>query len=276
MGKHLYIITLIFTLSLLIYHLTMPATIWGDLLKSQTDSETIEQAIARIVQQHDDDASAHLDTNQSLESHKAADIIDHLARSVYRDKLAFDRFQIDEHFSSLDAWSKTSGVTLSALGEVTLATTASTNNTQNLYAAPGDSQQEGGANANDPIFEARVKLDQITNQNVYIMHGDPDVPDGYGFKVVNGTLSVMYYDNASAEQLHTISGITLTDWNLYRCEFVNGVSLKYYINGTLVYTVTSAVGNSAGNYFFVRLKTTTTAIKKAYVQSLHYDEAYSQ
>lgn len=66
----------------------MPTINWGDLLKSQADDETIEQAIARIIQAHDDDESSHLDTGQALQSHKASDIIDHLAHSIIEDKIA--------------------------------------------------------------------------------------------------------------------------------------------------------------------------------------------
>jgi len=254
----------------------MPLLTWGDLLKAQDDNETIEQAIARIVQEHDDDASAHLDTGQSLQSHKASEIIDHLARSVYRDKLIFDRFQFDETFNSLDAWSKTAGVSLTSMGEVTLSTTASTNNTQSLSCGPGDSQQEGGAKANSPTFEVRAKLDQTTNQTIYLLHGDPDVPMGWGFKIVNNTLSSCYFDAGSTEHLTTISGITLTDWNIFRVEYINATSLKFYVNGVLKVTVTSAPGNAAGNYFFARIKTAANTIKTMYIQSLHYDEDYSQ
>ncbi len=254
----------------------MPLLTWGDLLKAQDDNETIEEAIARIVQEHDDDASAHLDTGQSLQSHKASEIIDHLARSVYRDKLIFNRFQFDEFFNTLDSWQKSSGVTLIGIGEVEFVTAATTSNRRNLYTNPGDSNQEGGANVNDPIFETRVKIAQTTNQEIYILHGDPDVPKGWGFKIANGTLSSCYYDDTSTEQLTTISGITLTDWNIYRVEFVDGVSVKFYVNGVLKVTVTDDIDNASGTYMWYSIKTTANAAKTMYVQSLHYDEEYSQ
>ena len=65
----------------------MPTETWGMLAKSAVDDETIEEAIARLILAHNEDETAHLDTGQSLQSHKAAAIIDHLALSIIEDKL---------------------------------------------------------------------------------------------------------------------------------------------------------------------------------------------
>ena len=66
----------------------MAAVIWGLLAKSQTDSEKIEEAIARLILEHNDDEEAHLGAGQSLQSHKASEIIDHLIGSIISDKIA--------------------------------------------------------------------------------------------------------------------------------------------------------------------------------------------
>ena len=248
---------------------------WGDLLKAQDDSETIEQAIARIVQEHDDDEASHLETGQSLESHKAAEIIDHLARSVYRDKLAFDRFQIDEHFSTIDAWGKSAGVTLEAIGEMMLATTNVTNNTQQAYIIPGDASTEAGKAANSPIWESRVKLDQSTAQHVYIGQMDTGVPSGFGFYIHDATLYACYFDGDSVQQNTQITGIDVTEWHRYRCEFSAGNYLKWYVDGILKQTLSAGLPTGFQMYAWYEIKTTTTAYKYMYVQSLHYDEDYT-
>ena len=49
---------------------------WGMLAKSATDNETIEEAIARLILAHEQDAESHLGADESLQSHKAAEIID--------------------------------------------------------------------------------------------------------------------------------------------------------------------------------------------------------
>lgn len=66
----------------------MGLPIWGDLDRAVNDSTKIDAAIATAVAAHNDDEEAHLGDGQSLESHRAAEIIDHLAESVVNDKLA--------------------------------------------------------------------------------------------------------------------------------------------------------------------------------------------
>lgn len=61
--------------------------IWGNLARAVNDGTLIDQAIETAVQAHDDDPEAHLDAGQSLTTHRAAEIIDHLAESVVNDKL---------------------------------------------------------------------------------------------------------------------------------------------------------------------------------------------
>lgn len=62
--------------------------IWGGLAKAQNDNERIEEAISRHTAEHNADETSHLLPGQSLQSHKASAIIDHLARSIVTDKLA--------------------------------------------------------------------------------------------------------------------------------------------------------------------------------------------
>ncbi len=63
---------------------------WEHIPKNAEDPETIEQAIQRIIQEHNNDSESHLLEGQSLQSHKASEIIDHLAESIIADKLAND------------------------------------------------------------------------------------------------------------------------------------------------------------------------------------------
>ena len=65
----------------------MPLQTWNDLKKTANDDETIEQAIDRIVAEHEADSASHLGVGESLEAHKTADVIDHPAQSIPNDKL---------------------------------------------------------------------------------------------------------------------------------------------------------------------------------------------
>lgn len=60
---------------------------WLNLSKDALDPTTIGEEIAAQIVDHNDDADAHLGDGQALESHRAAEIIDHLAESVVNDKI---------------------------------------------------------------------------------------------------------------------------------------------------------------------------------------------
>lgn len=62
--------------------------IWGDLDRANNDGTKIDQAIDEAINAHNDDPDAHLGPTQSLESHRASEIIDHRAESVVNDKIA--------------------------------------------------------------------------------------------------------------------------------------------------------------------------------------------
>lgn len=106
----------------------MSLPVWGNLEKSQVDPETIEEAMARLIQAHEDDPDAHIETGESLQSHKAAAIIDHLAASIIADKIkewevvklggSFERtdFHWYSVFESLDGFFKL----LAGTGVITL------------------------------------------------------------------------------------------------------------------------------------------------------------
>jgi len=62
--------------------------IWGSLAKANNDPTLIEQAIDNAIEGHNDDPDAHIGDGKALESHRAAEIIDHVAQSVVNDKIA--------------------------------------------------------------------------------------------------------------------------------------------------------------------------------------------
>lgn len=55
--------------------------------KDALDPTTIEQNIASLIDEHNNAADAHIGEGRALESHRAAEIIDHIAESVVNDKL---------------------------------------------------------------------------------------------------------------------------------------------------------------------------------------------
>ncbi len=71
----------------------MALPLWGQLEKSQDDSQTIEEAIAAAIVAHEEDPTAHLGPGESLQAHKADDIIDHPAQSVVLDKTPYQNYE---------------------------------------------------------------------------------------------------------------------------------------------------------------------------------------
>jgi hypothetical protein len=60
---------------------------WGMLPKSQINPSTVDEEIAALVAVHEADPDAHLEVGESLQSHKASEIIDHIAKSIVEDKI---------------------------------------------------------------------------------------------------------------------------------------------------------------------------------------------
>jgi len=109
----------------------MAAPTWGLLAKSQVDNETIEDAIVRLITEHNESEEAHLGAGQSLQSHKASEIIDHVVDSVVSDKIKNGAVTPEKvnmaifstFFESIDGYAKTNNVYIhETLGYVILST----------------------------------------------------------------------------------------------------------------------------------------------------------
>lgn len=65
----------------------MGLPIWGDLDRAVNDTTKIDEAIATAIAAHNSDSESHLGADQSLETHRGSDVIDHPAESVVNDKI---------------------------------------------------------------------------------------------------------------------------------------------------------------------------------------------
>lgn len=242
----------------------MALPVWGNLEKSQIDPEKIEEAIARLIQAHEDDANAHLEVGESLYSHKAAEIIDHLIHSIIADKLkdfevtieklTSNKRYIQTHFESLDAWNQAGdGETQQYLGGLWIRSLPVNGNKRIVWAK----YDTVGLNflAKNPVFEMVLRLGRDTNQEARFGMGDPQT-DFVGFKVVDNTLYAMWTDD---EISHTqeITGITLTEFNRWRAVMISGTSIKFYINNILKATITTDLPEEEDrlNSFFFSIET---------------------
>lgn len=80
------------------------ADTWGFLPKSQVDPETIEEAIARLIAEHEADPQAHLGSGEALETHRINEVIDHPAGSVVADKTSRSQLLWTSNFGEYAKW----------------------------------------------------------------------------------------------------------------------------------------------------------------------------
>lgn len=101
----------------------MADPVWGELAKAQDDPQTIVEAIAAAIAVHEADPEAHLGDGESLETHRANDIIDHPAGAVLADKWTMSQLEFSTEFENLAVFGTTNdvasiypGVVISATG----------------------------------------------------------------------------------------------------------------------------------------------------------------
>jgi hypothetical protein len=247
---------------------------WGNLPKSQVDDETVEGAIDRLVQAHDDDENAHIEVGQSLQSHKASEIIDHAARSIVTDKLYKDRFILDTHFAGIDGWQKTAGVACPMVGEVDIVTTAVNGNTQIFNTQNPDIDQDPVATDRHPYWLTSLKISQNTSQEIYLGQIIDNAGGGYGFKIVNGTIYTVWMDGDEVEHTDSMGALAVDTFYILGGEIDTDDIIHWYINGSEVKTM--AKGNLWGTITWLayRIKTTASASKAMHVKDAHYEQDY--
>lgn len=247
---------------------------WGDLTKNSEDSETIEQAIARLIAQHNDDQESHLAAGQSLQSHKGAAIIDHLANSVVRDKLAFDRFAIDELFATLDPWQINAYVESMGYGDVLLMVGPTINQRAIMSLTEGEGIENQCKINLDPVWQIRLKINSNTNQLIHIGPIAPDALAGYGYRITDGNIYAVFYN--SEEEMHqyisTIPAVNL--FITFECYVTNGDTIHWKINGTEYHSQVAYDIVESTEFMAIYFKNTAAETKGMHVQAFHYDADY--
>ena len=258
----------------------MPET-WGLLPKSQVDDELIEEAIARLILEHNEDETAHLGTGQSLQSHKASEIIDHVVASIISDKIkglavTIDKIDITKFFwetvfESLDAWTiytTLGGDVEDYIGSVRLVTGATANSIADIHAEAWDVGY-GPAFSKNPRFTAIVKLEQTTPQEIWIVYGDKD-DNCFGFKIGDSTIYPTWVKDGSAYSGDAVTGITLTNFNRYKAIYTYGSKIEFYVNDVLRYTATTNLPTTSdiADWFRFSIQTWINSARTMFVRFL--------
>lgn len=234
----------------------MAEPVWGQLEKSQVDNETIEQAIARLIQAHEDDADAHAVAGESLDVHKEQAIIDHPAGSLLKDKISDKEQAIMCDFESLDPWTTVGTVYIAHLGLMRLL-------------GEFGGVVNSSANMSLPfviafLSENKTALWQATMAKKYGGLGNwragpyyltvvPDY-DGWYFEEIAGVLRAKVKKGGVSFQSDPIA-IDTTLYHVYRIQnFPAEDLLKFFIDGVLVWSVdieTDAIWGKGASRFDV-------------------------
>jgi hypothetical protein len=228
----------------------MSIVAWGAQPKSQFDNETIEEAIARLIAVHEADEESHLGVGESLQSHKASSIIDHLAASIVEDKIGKgqvtvdkqydDRFVLRPTFESLDAWDSAAagaGALIEIhVGLARLVTGDASGNITKIFV----STPVGSVGFDkSPVLQAIVDFSTSPEfQDVSLFVGAQNAwasADGFGFRW-DKTDGAMYccYILSGVETKFEIVGYDTGIANTLRCEMLdNGDTINFYVNGVL-------------------------------------------
>lgn len=271
MRKILVILFIIISL----FFIPMSIEVWGLMPKSQVDNETIEEAIERLIAVHEHDPTSHMGENEAIEAHRKSEVIDHLASSVYDDKLAYDRNVFDLSFANLDMFDKGPGVENSGYGTAYIYS-ANSSSSQWLYCYMGD-MIVGSVfyYIKNPRFMTNFMVTQITSQEGYITVGDRDSNEGFGVKILNNKLYGYYHNSVGAEITQEI--MTLVANTPYKLEVrVKSLALiEFYINNVLVGSMTGLSLPATNEYGWqvpwIDFKSTTSIARELFLRDFHWE-----
>lgn len=235
------VLTLVLSISYPNYsHSMADIQIWGMLPKAQDDPTTIDAEIALAIAAHNMDPDAHTAAGAALDLHRVNEVLDHPQGSVLGDKYTNKDFTVTPDFSSV-----ANGYTVSGAGVFYSLSgirfeTGGTSGTTRTIRASGQYSPAFYDAVHQTTFQFSAVMVDTTHYTAYGLagaDGNLEVGPGLGFKFVNGALYAVeiYVDGGGDPQEVTslISGITLTDVHLYRCQLDGDGLATFYVDGVL-------------------------------------------
>lgn len=247
---------------------------WYLLTRTVDDLQSIMEAIDAKLLTHNQDPSAHGQTGEVVETHRAEPELDHPFGSVDFRHLVNDNILISTCFDTFDGWDA-GGNNICHVFDSEIYTTNVVNNTSwiALYTEQNAVLLDPTKN---PYFQTTVYFSSAADQEAYIMlGGTAGGPEGsaFGYKVVDGSLYACWY-GGGAERTQIIAGITLTNTVVLRAYCDSSVSeIYFYVNGELKYTATTNYPTGANTDWFIYwIKTTAAAVKHLFLVDLYIEQ----
>jgi len=210
-----------------------------------------------LILEHNEDEEAHLGTGQSLQSHKASEIIDHVAQSIISDKIkdneiSPEKFSFGDRFyfngiQTLDCFGQSidgsgGSITLENYGDIVLVAGTAVGNITRAYISPIFITLW---NENNPVLEARINDGQDYNADSAIVIGCDNpfstthTMVGFRYKYsTNKTYAFyVYYSGGSyiTEEVAIFDDVFVSYLMRIEVDSANHV-IRYYKDGILVKT----------------------------------------
>ena len=271
-------------------YFSMPLPTWGDLAKSSEDPQKINAAVDAAIESHNDDPDSHIGAGQSLQSHKAAEIIDHVAHSIVNDKILYGEVTQDKlsathlqayiAFESLDGWNyKTGGVTPAVLGAV--IQTGDTINTERYLSSEPYGMDDMFSAEKEIFFQTSVCFSADDDQLAYFVAGSlafDDTDQSFGFKIADGQVyAVVIISENEERHEHSalLSGVDILVPHVYKAYWDTLTSeIYFYIDGVLKYTEDNNVPLFSSPVMFTYyLKNTVAANRAMFMNYLFFSRS---
>lgn len=259
---------------------------WGTTPKSQTDNETINQAIDSAILAHEADPTAHLGEGEALQTHKSEDVIDHPAGSVLADKITMTELNEYWNYSHLKADAYKSGSISYSGASLIFYRSSSFLGEMRLHIISPLSYQNWDMPQDfliDFLMKYRVISGTDNSSGFYGFiidfddgNGGEATKPGFGFETVNGVTKAVVKgysdvgDINSYETLYESSAIAFTGNKVTHLRIQWSATLStlyFYVDGSLVgqyvldtnYVNNGTIGGTVG--FYSPALTTTANIE---------------
>lgn len=233
---------------------------WGMLAKALDDPQTINEAINEAIAAHEADSEAHLGAGESLETHRASEVIDHLEESIVNDKYLdgsvtpektlATKYKIQPTFESLDGWatylSGAGGSVTSKVGTAKVMVGNAVGNLSELFMDISWGGAIVGSTDKDFILQMSIVLNEKAYCDAGWGWGNNNMVDG-GYRIgfrwsdSDSKLYAAIKEDGQAEIKEEITGINPDLFHYYRIEWNNTTkTATFYVDDVEVSTITDA------------------------------------
>jgi len=240
-----------------LYNISMAEPIvWSELPKAQDDPQTIAEAIAAAIAAHEADPEAHLGEDESLEAHRANDVLDHPPGSTLADKWTMSELEFSTLFENLSVFGTTNSV-YNLFPGVTVAATGTGSGGESALDVSLEDRSIALDFSKEFLIQFAFNADQYSGGKVQLNFGftlSRLTKDGVGLEL-NNTNKRFYVTDVGGGSPAYLNWPGFTDLQNYVVRIHNvpdeGI-INIYINGELLGTLTppNASASDATHFIF--------------------------